>query len=179
MKVCKFSVCKEPTLYQSVHKNVSESLLHSLFLHETIQLSLLIYSQPPVVRHFTDWWHLLHFPWTTAFTRTFATLILWCYNFSGMIKWYDIPCATLYFIVYLTLSIAGNFTTVLPNFYQTRLSKSFGICLSAVCRMMITPVKMQWLHDLFKGRLWLIVEIFRTKDKLYQHYMSEFSLKQK
>ena len=39
MKVCKLSVCKEPTLYQSVHKNVSESLLHSLFLHKKIQLS--------------------------------------------------------------------------------------------------------------------------------------------
>ena len=39
MKVCKLSVSKEPTLYQSVHENVSESLLHSLFLHKTIQLS--------------------------------------------------------------------------------------------------------------------------------------------
>ena len=57
---------------------------------------LLIYIQPPVVHHFTNWWHLSHFPWTTAFTRTFATSILWCYNFNGMIKWYDILCATLY-----------------------------------------------------------------------------------
>ena len=56
---------------------------------------LLIYSRPPVVRHFTNWWHLSHFPWwTTAFTRTFATSILWCYNFNGMIKWYDISCGT-------------------------------------------------------------------------------------
>ena len=39
MKVYKLSVCKEPTLYQSVHENVSESLLHSLFMHKTIQLS--------------------------------------------------------------------------------------------------------------------------------------------
>ena len=38
MKVCKLSVCEEPTLYQSVHENVSEPLLHSLFLHKTIQL---------------------------------------------------------------------------------------------------------------------------------------------
>ena len=53
MKVCKLSACKEPTLYQSVHENVSEPLLRSLFLHKTIQL--LIYSQPPVVRHFTNW----------------------------------------------------------------------------------------------------------------------------
>jgi hypothetical protein len=42
-----------------------------------------------------NWWHLSHFPWTTAFTRTFATSILWCYNFNGMIKWYDISCATM------------------------------------------------------------------------------------
>ena len=39
LKVCKLSVCKEPTLYQSVSENVSESLLHYLFLHKTIQLS--------------------------------------------------------------------------------------------------------------------------------------------
>ena len=39
MKVCKLSVYKEPTLYQSVHENVSESPLHSLFLHKTMQLS--------------------------------------------------------------------------------------------------------------------------------------------
>ena len=37
--VCKLSVCKEPTLYESVHEKFSESLLHSLFLHKTIQLS--------------------------------------------------------------------------------------------------------------------------------------------
>ena len=98
MKFCKLSVCKEPTLYQSVHENVPESLLHSLFLHKTIQLYLLIYSQPPVVRHFTNWWHLSQFPWTTTFTRTFATSILWCYNFNGTIKWYDISCVTLYYL---------------------------------------------------------------------------------
>ena len=34
MKVCKLSVCKEPTLYQIVHENVSEWLLHSLFMHK-------------------------------------------------------------------------------------------------------------------------------------------------
>ena len=39
MKVCKLSVCKEPVLYQIVHENISESLLHSLFLYKTIQLS--------------------------------------------------------------------------------------------------------------------------------------------
>ena len=96
MNVCKLSVCKEPTLYRSVQEKVSEPLLHSLFLHKTIQLSLLIYSQLPVVRHFTNWWRLSHFSWTTAFTGTFPTSILWCYNFNGMIKWYEISCATLY-----------------------------------------------------------------------------------
>ena len=39
MQVCKLSVCKEPTLYQSVRENVSESLILALFLHKTIQLS--------------------------------------------------------------------------------------------------------------------------------------------
>ena len=58
---------------------------------------LLIYSQSPVVRHFTNCWYLSHFPWTTAFTRTSVTSILRCYNFNGMIKWYDISWATLYF----------------------------------------------------------------------------------
>ena len=38
-KICKLSLCKESTFYQSVHENISESLLHSLFLHRTIQLS--------------------------------------------------------------------------------------------------------------------------------------------
>ena len=60
---------------------------------------LLIYSQPPVVRHFTNWWDLLHFSWTTAFTCTFAASMLCCYNFIGMTKWYDILCATLYEIL--------------------------------------------------------------------------------
>ena len=60
--------------------------------------------------HFTNWWHLSHFPWSTAFTRTFATSILWCYNFNGMIKWYDISCATLYFG-----NIAKNNTSNKPS----------------------------------------------------------------
>ena len=60
MKVCKVSVCKEPALY--VHENVSESLLHPLFLHKQYNFHLLIYSQQPVVRHFTNWCHLSHFP---------------------------------------------------------------------------------------------------------------------
>ena len=101
--VCKLSVCKEPTLYESVHEKFSESLLHSLFLHKTIQLLALIYGQLSVVRHFTNWWHLSHFPWTTAFTRTFATSILWCYSFNGMIKRYDISCATLCNFIHIIL----------------------------------------------------------------------------
>ena len=36
--------------------------------------------------------------------------------------------------MYLTLGIAINFATSRPNFYQTRLSKSLGMCLLAVCR---------------------------------------------
>ena len=96
MKVCKLSVCKEPTLYQSVHENVSESLLHSLFLHKTIQLSPFDLQSTARCPPFYELVTLSHFPWTTALTRTFATAILWCYNFNGMIKWYDISCATLY-----------------------------------------------------------------------------------
>jgi hypothetical protein len=52
-------------------------------------------------------WHLSHFPWSTAFTCMFATSILWCYNFNGMIKWYDISCATLYFTP-VPRNISGN-----------------------------------------------------------------------
>jgi hypothetical protein len=48
-------------------------------------------------------WHLSHFPWTTAFTCTIATSILWCYSFNGMIKWYDISCATLYILLLVKL----------------------------------------------------------------------------
>ena len=55
--------------------------------------------------HFTNWWHLSNFPWTTAFICTFATSILWCYNFNGMRKWYDISCATLYIYIYIYIYI--------------------------------------------------------------------------
>ena len=96
MKFCKLSVCKEPILYQSVHENLSASLLHSLFLHKTIQLSPFDLQStarcPPFYTLVTS----IAFPWTTAFTRTFATSILWCYNFNGMIKCYHISCDTLY-----------------------------------------------------------------------------------
>jgi hypothetical protein len=96
------------TLYQSVHENVSQSLLHSLFLRKTIQLSpfdLHSTARCPPFYKLVCWllamvnsdclWHLSHFPLNTAFIRTFATSILWCYNFNGIIKWYDISCATL------------------------------------------------------------------------------------
>ena len=56
--------------------------------------------------HFTNWWYLSHFPWTTAFIRTYATSILWCYSFNGMIKWYDISCTTLYVSVFWILRSA-------------------------------------------------------------------------
>ena len=125
MKVCKLSVCKEPTLYQSVRENVSESLIHSLFLHKTIQLSLLIYSKQPVVRHFTNWWHLSHFPWTTAFDRSFAISILWCYNFNGMIKWYDISCAALY--------VRRNIETRSRNYFCRRKAMSINTLREKEC----------------------------------------------
>ena len=131
MKVSKLFVCKEPTFYQSVQENVSESLLHTLFLHKTIQLSLLIYSQPPVVRHFTNWWHLSHFPWTTAFTRTFATSILRSYNFNWMIKWYDISCANLYdyvIIIFVLMAvISTHFTLKRKINLHCHISSSFLI----------------------------------------------------
>ena len=47
----------------------------------------------------------INFPWTTAFTRTFETSILWCYNFNGMIKWYDISCAILCVCIYIYIYI--------------------------------------------------------------------------
>ena len=135
MKVYKLTICKEPTLFQSVHENVSESLLHSLFLHKRIQLLPFDLSQPSVFCHFTNWWHLSHFPWTTAFTRTFATSILWCYSFNGMIKWYDISCATLYVMLWTTaefnnwptgcwvgMYINKNWMTVISSFILLRIS---------------------------------------------------------
>ena len=78
---------------------------------------LLIYSQPPVVRHFTNWWHLSHFLWTTAFTRTFATSILWS---NGMIKWYDISCVTLYVCVCLCVCVC-------VCVYRIKLVKNYTI----------------------------------------------------
>ena len=83
--------------YNKVRMKTSLSCDYILcFCIKQYNFHLLIYSQLPVVCHFTNWWHLSHFPWTTAFTWMFATLILWCYNFNGMIKWYDISCAILY-----------------------------------------------------------------------------------
>ena len=82
---------------------------------------LLIYSEQPVIRHFTNWWHLSHFPWTTTFTRTFPTSILWCYNFNGMIKWYDISCATLYinFIIFMIIYKGRTLRTLEYSFITT------------------------------------------------------------
>ena len=96
MKVRKLSVCKEPILYQSVTKTSLSRYYTLCPCIKQYSFHHLIYRQRPVVRHFTNWWHLSHFPRTTAFTRTFATSIPWCYNFNGMKKWNDISCAILY-----------------------------------------------------------------------------------
>jgi hypothetical protein len=66
---------------------------------------------PPVVRHFTNWWYLSHVTWTTPFTCMFATSILWCYNFSWMIKWYNISCATLYITAHMAHKIKDEHST--------------------------------------------------------------------
>ena len=96
MKVCKLSVCKEPTLYQSVHENISESLLHSLFLHKTILVSPFDLQSTGRFQPFYKLVKSIAFSWTAAFTRTLVTSILWCYNFNGKVKWYGNSCATLY-----------------------------------------------------------------------------------
>ena len=85
MKVCKLSARSPPCTKVCTKTSLSRYYTHR-FCIKQYDFHLLIYSQPPVVRHFTNWWHLSYFPWTTAFIRTFATSILWCYNFNGMIK---------------------------------------------------------------------------------------------
>ena len=139
MKVCKLSVCKEPALYQSVHENISESLLHAFFLHKTIQLPPFDLQSTARFRHFTNWWHLSHFPWTTAFTCRFATSILWCYNFNGMIKWYDILCATLYIF---TSTTDGWRVCFLPEHFH----KSWFYVLIFCCSLMdcVLYFKLTW-----------------------------------
>jgi len=82
-KSVNYLFARSPTLYQSVHENVSQSLLHSLFLRKTVQLSpfdLRSIARCPPFYKLVCWlsamvnsdclWHLSHFPWTTAFTRT-------------------------------------------------------------------------------------------------------------
>jgi hypothetical protein len=88
---------RSPPCIKNVCTKTSLSRYYTLcFCIKQTNFHLLIYSQTPVVRHFTNWWHLSHFPWTATFTGTFATSILWCYNFNGMKKLYDISCTTLY-----------------------------------------------------------------------------------
>jgi len=88
----------------------SLSLYYTLcFCVKQYNFHLLIYSQPPVVRHFTNWcvgfqlWSILTvydmyriFHELQLSLARFAISILRCYNFNGIIKWYDISCATLY-----------------------------------------------------------------------------------
>ena len=57
----------------------------------------------------------------------------------------------LYFIVCVTFGIANNVTTALSNFCQTRLSKSFGMCLSAVCRNDYNSCENAVITWLFEG----------------------------
>ena len=94
MKVCKLSVCKEPTLYQTVHENGSETLLHSLFLHKTVQLSPFALQStvrcPPFYKLVTS----------IAFSMNYSIHSHVCNNrycdftiLNGMIKRYDISCA--------------------------------------------------------------------------------------
>jgi hypothetical protein len=101
-------VCKEPTLYQSEHKNVSESQPHFLFPQKTIQLSSFAQHWtahcPPFHKlvcvltamansglrcHLSNFHELQH-------SLTVGTSILQYYSFNAIIKWYDIPCAILY-----------------------------------------------------------------------------------
>ena len=90
MKVFQFSVGKEPPCTKVCTKTSLSRYYTLCFCIKQYNFHLFIYSQPPVVSHFTNWWHLSHFPWTTPFTCTFTTSVLLCYNFNGMIKWYDI-----------------------------------------------------------------------------------------
>ena len=103
MKVCKLSVCKELTLYQSVHENVSESPLHPLFLHKTIQLSPFDLVNHPLsaILQTGDIYRIFHELQHSL--ATFATSILWCYNFNGMIKWYEISCGVLYIVTIMSV----------------------------------------------------------------------------
>jgi hypothetical protein len=92
----------------------------------------LIYSQTPVVRHFTNWWHLSRFPWTTAFTRTFAVSILWCYNFNGMIKWYDILCAlsqNMHVLIWTNLKLQ-HISTICSPFQSLHVSNFYWLSVA-------------------------------------------------
>ena len=89
MKVCKLSVCKKPTLYQSVHENLSESLIHSLFLHKTMQLSPFDLQStarcPPFYKLVTS----IAFSMNYSIHSRVCNIDTMMLNFNGMIKWCD------------------------------------------------------------------------------------------
>jgi hypothetical protein len=98
---------------------------------------LLTYSQLPVVRHFTNWcvgfqlWSILTvydiyciFHELQHSLARFATSILRCYNFNGIIKWYDISCATLYNIVHAYFMLEGM---VIYPFHSILVSLEFSL----------------------------------------------------
>jgi len=103
-KVCKLSARSSPCTKVCTKTSLSRHYTlcfcikqYNFHLLITVNRPLCAILQTGVLAFNSDHlWHQSHFPWTTAFTCTFATSILWCYNFNGMIKWYDILCATLY-----------------------------------------------------------------------------------
>ena len=96
MQVCKLSVCKEPTLYQSVHENVSQSLLNSLFLYKTIQLSPFDLQSTARCQPFYKMVTSIAFSMNDSIQSHVCNIDTMMLNFNGMIKWYDISCAILY-----------------------------------------------------------------------------------
>jgi hypothetical protein len=64
---CGHRFASQPLANEPLHSSHYYTLC---FCIKQYNFHLLTYCQPPVVRHFTNWWHLSHFPWTTAFTRT-------------------------------------------------------------------------------------------------------------
>ena len=147
MKVCKWSVCKEPIFYQSGHEKSLSRYYTLCFCIKQYNFHLLIYSQPPAICHFTNWEHVSHFPWTTAPTRTFATSMLCCYNFSGVIEWYDISCATLYLSYPLLLN-----TSPLSSTWRTRTSFNVPWMLKSLQYVYYT----HHIRRNTKGCLWIL-----------------------
>ena len=129
MKVCKFLFAKSPPCTKACTKTSLSRYYTLCFWIKQYNFHLLIYSQRPVVRHLTNRWHLSHFQWTTAFTRTLATSILWCYNFNGMIKWYDISCATLYNTEFKIPFSAKQEINLIQSLYTENITTATSVSL--------------------------------------------------